>query len=317
MKTFQKPDFIHVGPTKTGTTWLHTHLSEHPEVWLPSVKEVRYYWGHGRKTGNNDSAYRKFKQGLLGNLNYAWRIMYAKRRRHEMRQNPASLSLSRVMWDLKYIFLPQSPGWYSSLFRSDRVAGDITPGYYVFDKNEIGKMRDRLPDLRILISLRDPVERLWSDARMHLLAVPGKDFEDVPDTVFFRRFDTVHERCPSYVEFVGKWRDAFGDNLKVTFYDDLKTDPVAYFHSICDFLEIQRMSDAELEPRLGNKVWEGVKTSLPDHFRDYLVKKCQPCIRELAESGVSHHAGTWLDKYSQITQDKNPVEVKDVRITKE
>ncbi|MGK7916801.1 MAG: hypothetical protein AB4038_14855 [Prochloraceae cyanobacterium] len=27
---------------RSGTTWLHMNLKEHPEVWMPPIKEIHY-----------------------------------------------------------------------------------------------------------------------------------------------------------------------------------------------------------------------------------------------------------------------------------
>lgn len=40
-------DFVGIGAQKAGTTWLHKHLSEHPEVNFPAGKEV-HYWNRYR-----------------------------------------------------------------------------------------------------------------------------------------------------------------------------------------------------------------------------------------------------------------------------
>jgi hypothetical protein len=37
------PDFLVISPPKTGTTWLAKHLTEHPQVFIPPEKEVRYF----------------------------------------------------------------------------------------------------------------------------------------------------------------------------------------------------------------------------------------------------------------------------------
>ena len=50
-KTFSKPDFIAIGPPKTGTTWIYRNLDLHPEVWMPPDKEIRHFWERAL-TGN-------------------------------------------------------------------------------------------------------------------------------------------------------------------------------------------------------------------------------------------------------------------------
>ena len=37
------PDFLIVGPQRTGTTWLFHHLKSHPEIFLPKEKELYYF----------------------------------------------------------------------------------------------------------------------------------------------------------------------------------------------------------------------------------------------------------------------------------
>ncbi|MEA2768588.1 MAG: hypothetical protein QOD93_1550 [Acetobacteraceae bacterium] len=40
------PDFLGIGAVKAGTTWLHRTLYQHPEVYLPATKPVRYFDRH-------------------------------------------------------------------------------------------------------------------------------------------------------------------------------------------------------------------------------------------------------------------------------
>jgi hypothetical protein len=37
------PQFLGIGAVKAGTTWLHRNLYQHPELYLPPVKPVRYF----------------------------------------------------------------------------------------------------------------------------------------------------------------------------------------------------------------------------------------------------------------------------------
>lgn len=46
MAPIKKPDFICVGAQKSGTTWLYHELNKHPNVRMPAVKELRYFFDH-------------------------------------------------------------------------------------------------------------------------------------------------------------------------------------------------------------------------------------------------------------------------------
>ena len=37
------PNFLIIGPQRTGTTWLYHNLKKHPEIFLPQVKETYYF----------------------------------------------------------------------------------------------------------------------------------------------------------------------------------------------------------------------------------------------------------------------------------
>ena len=44
------PDFMVIGPPKTGTSWLFAQLSRHPGIFMPAGKELRYFdlgWRYG------------------------------------------------------------------------------------------------------------------------------------------------------------------------------------------------------------------------------------------------------------------------------
>ena len=36
--------FFGIGAQKSGTTWLYAYLKEHPQVFMPEIKELNYFW---------------------------------------------------------------------------------------------------------------------------------------------------------------------------------------------------------------------------------------------------------------------------------
>src|SRR5690348_11928752 len=54
------PNFLVIGVEKGGTTWLHTQLKKHPEIFLPNTKEVHFF----NKYNSNFVAHDYFKFGL-------------------------------------------------------------------------------------------------------------------------------------------------------------------------------------------------------------------------------------------------------------
>ena len=129
--------------------------------------------------------------------------------------------------------------WYERQFADKpdaKAVGEISPSY--FNEASVPE-RAKLysPDLRILLSLRDPVERALSQHR-HLIRigmVSGPDF----------RFETALADNPSYIEqglyatHLSRWLESFPENqIHVVLMDDIKTHPVETARKVYQFLGI-------------------------------------------------------------------------------
>jgi len=57
----------------------------------------------------------------------------------------------------------RGPGWYGQHFRGGEglVCGEVSP-QYLFDDRAAGRIRDLVPDARLVVSVRDPVQRAYS-----------------------------------------------------------------------------------------------------------------------------------------------------------
>ena len=69
-----------------------------------------------------------------------------------------------------------SLAWYSAQFETGRgkSCGDITPAYGVLDESKVRYMKTLMPRAKIILILRDPIDRAWSAANMHLCRIDGK-----------------------------------------------------------------------------------------------------------------------------------------------
>lgn len=176
------PDFICVGPARTGTTWLHAALTGH--VGLPMrVKETKF-WGP------------YYDKGLQ------W---YADHFRHCDRSQPV---------------------------------GEICP--YFRTPEARTRIAQHLPNCKIIVNLRDPVERSYSQYRlMRKMGVVDGSFEEALSHP--RIVETNH-----YASHLRGWIDLFGTgNVKVLLFDDLKTQPQKFLNEACDFIGIARIPLAE------------------------------------------------------------------------
>lgn len=129
--------------------------------------------------------------------------------------------------------------WYERQFpdkSSAKAVGEISPSY--FNEASVPE-RAKLysPDLRILLSLRDPVERALSQHR-HLIRigmVAGPDY----------RFETALADNPSYIDqgryaaHLSRWLSCFPENqLLVVLMEDIRKSPEATARRVYEFLGI-------------------------------------------------------------------------------
>ncbi len=123
------PNFIVVGAPKCGTTSLYHYLRQHPQIFLPERKELHYF------------SFRFMEQLLSGPGD----------------RNILATSC-RTFAEYAAYFSPA---------REQRALGDISPSYFYFVE-VCQEMRVRLGVPKIIIMLRDPVEKAFSQY-MHLI----------------------------------------------------------------------------------------------------------------------------------------------------
>lgn len=169
------PDFIAVGPQRTGTTWLHEVLK--PQLGLP------------RGTKETDFFLKNYAKGMPWYLDY-------------FRGYPPEMILGEV-----------DPNYFGEEIARDRIANDI-------------------PRAKIIVTLRDPVERAYSSYRvMRRDAWTRVGFEE---TIANNRIIRESSR---YAHHLLNWQKRFGrERVMVCLYDDLEASPQNFLAAICDFL---------------------------------------------------------------------------------
>jgi len=129
--------------------------------------------------------------------------------------------------------------WYEGQFvaRPGVVqAGEVSPSY-LHEPGVVARAKSYAPDLRVLVSLRDPVERALSQHR-HMV----REGLISPDDL---SFETALDTNPTYVEqglyagHLSRWVAAFGrDRLHAVLMEDIKHDSAAVVRRLYEFLEI-------------------------------------------------------------------------------
>lgn len=205
------PDFLIVGAAKSASSSLHFYLEQHPKIVMPSLKE-------------------------------SWFFSFYK----NPHKYDSPVTLNNMVTELDD---------YLKLFdgaAEDQKLGDACPSYLYTYKDTINNIQklynDRdLNELKIIISLREPVSRAFSQYYTHRRKVKEPlEFEQamMESTVKQRLQDnwSIFYDYPGfgmYSEQVKAFQDAFGKkNVLVVLYDDISNDIDSVCRSIFDFIGV-------------------------------------------------------------------------------
>ena len=289
-RKFAGPTFLGVGPEKTGTTWIHRQLQSHPDVWLPDVKELRYFWERQAFPGEHPFA-RLFGGGSWHRRQakyFAWnRLRHYATHPHEL-----ITARSQVAWDWRFLFRRRDDAWYQACFAdvNKPVRGEISPQYFMLPDEAIAHAARLVPDATILVSLRKPDEWLWSFARMGIRdQVLDEDAESLD------RYVNIMAEAASLSRALLRWRAHYpGDRVKVVWYDHLLADPWGFYGEICDFIGV--VPDASRQSHMAERVNAGHDEPMPERFRERVRVAYREDVQSLAQ--VVEVPSAWLDQYS-------------------
>src|SRR6185312_3684389 len=149
--TSRLPNLLIVGAAKAGTTSLHALINRHPAAFMSELKEPRFF------------AYEGERPEAFGGPD-------------------AHILISSIV---------KTRSEYERLFAGvtdERVVGESSPAY-LYSPVAATRIRETIPDAKIIVVLRDPAERAYS----HWVDNVGSGWEPVHD--FARALDLYDERC--------------------------------------------------------------------------------------------------------------------------
>lgn len=289
---YDTPSFLAIGPPKTGTTWLYANLKNHPEVYLPPDKELRYFW-ELNYAPNNDLWTRM----TCGHWHYRKKRIKLRMRlvHHFSTLFRGKFDYAMLRWDFNYFLARRNDAWYAQLFDPQKVSGDITPKYCELPEAELARISQTWPQTKIIITLRDPIERDWSRAKMNLCRKTGLMAEEVPQADFFAHFDEQPQSDTNdYVKLIELWQRHFGsDRCQFFFFDELQENPKAFYQKVCTFLAIP--PDPKQYTKLRKRVLEGVKDNMDSKYREYLFNKHKENLEKMIDYfGPDTYPTKWL-----------------------
>jgi hypothetical protein len=283
-----QPDFLCIGAPKAGTRWLYDQLLFHPQVWMPPMKELHYFDGGFRfEPERAQAALRR----LLGGKR--WTQKGLRRlderdvvfRRHAATHRPGTVDFA----------------WYGALFaaKGDAISGDITPAYSRLAPDMVSAIARAFPNLKIILLVRDPVERYWSARAM---GIRKRSSEGIAGRELQAFYDEIRAKTPraarfSQVEAARLWGRAFGkDRMFIGQFDDLQSRADWLLAQIFGFLGIDANRVAVELPADFNRKAGNWKPDMPDDIRAMLAESFRDELRDGAEE-FGGAARAWPSRY--------------------
>jgi len=196
------PNFLIIGDLKAGTTSLYYYMKQHPHIFLPDKKELRFF------SFDPDNPYHR---------------------------RSGSFDVRTMSQYLGYF---ADAGEY-------RAIGEASPNY-LRSPLTAERIRQQLPDVRLIVSLRNPADRLYSSYAMEFRA--GGVKEPIEE-ILFRR-DAERVKASFYWSDLMQYYDRFSrEQIKVILFDDLVNDCFEVIRDIYRFIGVDDAFAPDVTPR--------------------------------------------------------------------
>ena len=204
------PTFIVIGAAKAGTTALYWYLREHPEIFMSPRKEINFF------------AYGVDESGQL---------LYGDPEFHK--------------------FPVRTLGEYEEMFEGadqHSAIGEASP-IYIECPQTAGRIAKVIPEAKIIVGLRNPVDRAYSDYQMYLRSRGRKlnPRTDLRPGAPWAQPDSHWMRIGRYHQMLSPYFEVFPQQqIHAYVFEDMKANSLAIVRSIYDFLGV----DPDFRPDL-------------------------------------------------------------------
>lgn len=232
-----KPNFVGIGPQKSGSTALFHYMAQHPEIYLSPLKNTKYFASDWSKYPDLHEHSRTKDEYLAGK----------KARFHLVSKE-----------EHFYTYFEGAEGY--------PAIGEITPSYIALE-GTAQRIYDFNPEMKIIAVLRNPADRVFSQYNFYrqkgrqedvgILKAIEQENEDFNAPLEYNSsFRSENNRPKAYVRqgFYARLLQVYFDvfpkeQIKVFLYEDLKKHPQQLAKETFEFLGV----DTSFEPDMGQK----------------------------------------------------------------
>jgi len=191
----QLPDFVIIGAAKSATSSMYNYLREHKDVFMPDIKETNYF------AYSDDINETKF----LGN--------YQVTKFHAKTLEEYKLHFANV--------------------NGAKILGEASP-VYLSSPIAANKIKALIPEVKIIASLRNPVDRALSSYIMHCRL--GRESR-TPNEAFANLNKEAYVLAGQYYPLMQRYYELFDEEkIQVLLFEDLKLKPVEKMQEVYRFI---------------------------------------------------------------------------------
>jgi hypothetical protein len=276
------PDFIVVGAAKSGTSSLDQYFRQHPDIYMPGItKELNFF----HLKGHED------RRAILKRVPYL----------------PTNI--------LSYL------GYFYNK-EEHQISGECSPSYLIYYDETIKNIKDFHPnwqDLKIIIILREPIDKIWSHYKFVKMKRLDPDNLSLEESLKFEKQrikntdllpDLFYLNNTSYFEQVEAYAAVF-KNLKIIKFDDLKTKPdfvmkgLFTYLGTCHDVEIdttKRHNVSKPILKYRNEVYKKLATNLPFRLHKLIPNRLKKQLK--VEEHMSDDLKIQLAKHFSLEIEK-------------
>jgi hypothetical protein len=274
------PDLICVGAQKAATTWLHQMLRLQPAFYLPAFKELNYF----TQIHQPEIAYSR-----------THRAAAAETLKRYFVANPDHKLASVRIAEADFLGRPEvDDDWYGGVFAraaADQVCVEACPSYLHLPEVGARHLLRLNPSVKLLVFVRDPVDRAWSHIRMNVSRGLSVSID-----ALLTRAKSIKQYVDNseYRNSISLWRSLTSPGqFSVMLYDDVVSEPAAVIARVYELVGVPLPDD--LGP-VNREVHKGVALDFPRELRAELMEQLEPQY-EFLSTEFPEAVSRWLAKH--------------------
>lgn len=308
MKEQSPINFWGIGAQKAGTSWLYYNLSKTPGFVIPPVKEMHYFDRDTKYPSPNILSKTKVRDRITN-------LAYLKKAARSIISSLLKGKMKNVAFTFKWFFSDYSDDWYISIFAPYKgMKGEITPSYSMLSKQDISRMHKMAPDAKLVLMLRNPVDRAWSHFRHTKKRIKGFNLDDVKenDIIAFMKSEGQELRS-DYVRTINNFTSVFPkEQLLIGFFDAIMDAPEQLLEEVKQFISSNDESEDELKKSrnvdntaINKVVNKSIEIDCPPAVLTLLREKYHDMILDLANQYGGYFNKWYFETYNKPSENKD------------